>query len=158
MRRPWVVFLSVLILVLPFLLYCAEEHLLAQVLLFTQILVFWVLLPFLFREERSAPREWSRKTLMVTLVIAAALIGPFVMLIVERGSLHSTNILDSSAKLFSESGEALLLLGSCMATIFVIAVLIKRRGFSTELEKDVALGRTTPGLSRDRNSNAEVNA
>jgi hypothetical protein len=113
---------------LPAILYFSNEHLLGQILLFSQLVVIWGLLPFMFRGEHNAPKEWSRKSLVLTLLIVLAVIGPFVIHLAEKSDLRSTDIVQSSVSLFSESSEIFLVLGTCLATFFVIAALIKRRG------------------------------
>ncbi len=128
MKNFWAILLSGILFALPVLLYIADEHLLGQVLLFSQLIILWGLLPFLFRREQEASKEWSRKALGLCFILVAAMTAPFLLRLVEKTSLQSTDILQSSASLFSEASEVLLVLGACLATFFVIAVLLKRRG------------------------------
>lgn len=123
-----IAFLFVMMFSLPSILYFANEHLLGQVLFFSQIVVVWGLLPFMFRGERATPKDWNKKTWTFTLVVIAAAIAPFLIHLSERSYLVSTDISQSSVSLFSESSEIFLVLGTALATLFVIAALIKRRG------------------------------
>jgi hypothetical protein len=122
------ILLFVMMFSLPSILYFANEHLLGQILFFSQLVVVWGLLPFMFRGERATPRDWNKKTWALTFVVIAASIGPFLIHLTERSYLVSTDITKSSVSMFSDSSEIFLVLGTALATLFVIAALIKRRG------------------------------
>ena len=112
---------------LPLMLYFSNEYLLAQILFFSQLIVIWSMLPFMFRGESATPKDWNKKTSAFALIVVAASVVPFLVRLTEGVLLVSTDISQSSVRLFSESSEIFLVLGVALATFFVIAALIKRR-------------------------------
>jgi len=128
MRQPTTAGLVILMFTIPLILYASAEYLLAQLMLLSQLIVIWGLMPFVFRNERAAPQEWSGKILFLTLLVVGSIVAPFVFHLVERSQLQSTPIFESSARFLSESSEIFLILGVCLATIFIVASLVKRRG------------------------------
>ncbi|MGE3973084.1 MAG: hypothetical protein AB7F59_01010 [Bdellovibrionales bacterium] len=109
-------------------LWLWEEIALAQLILLSQAPVIFLLKPFVFRNEVRMKTPITRQSKFIMAVLAALLVMPFA--IATNQSQHSPSMLLAGHDLFKNGREGLLVLGFCLSALFVMAVLIQRRGVS----------------------------
>ncbi len=112
--------------VLFFQLWQWEETAFAQLLVLSQLPIVLLLKPFVFRGETKIGGTSTKSSKIVLGILSALLIAPF--LLVAQVSKHEPSMIKTGHGLFLEGHEGLLVLGFCLASVFVMSVLIQRRG------------------------------
>jgi hypothetical protein len=107
-------------------LWMWNEIAFAQLLALSQVPVLLLLKPFIFRRETNIQPSSSLHSKIVLVILTLLLLAPFVVMV--EASRHAPSMLLAGHGLFTSGREGLLVLGFCLATVFIMAVLIQRRG------------------------------
>jgi hypothetical protein len=105
-----------------------DEVAFAQLLLLSQVPVLFLVKPYIFRRESHFSGSISKRTRVSFFLLALLLLCPYVLLV--KTESHINSLQTAGLDLFSEGREGLLALGFALATVFVMSVLIQRRGAS----------------------------
>jgi len=125
--RVWPIVIYILCELLLFMqLWLWNEIAFAQVLFLSQLPVILLLKPFVFRGETKLGGPATMQSKVVLGLLVALLLTPFVLL--SQLTRHEPSMLMSGHGLFVEGRESLLVLGFGLAAIFIMGVLIQRRG------------------------------